>query len=183
MIDNSVARRTLYVTSFNSKTITKNLLKELFCQGGPVVDITLFDTHAYVLFEDEESVPYCLALFNEIELYGHKLRISPRIRTKDALSSLRYLKLVRDKLRNEFSKIPPPKLPAKKMPIKKSRKSSNQSKTPPSHPKSLSSQNKTPSKQQKTPQSKHKSPSSINSSFKNIKRKNKPKRNKKRKNK
>lgn len=107
------ARKTLYVTGFNPKLTTKHLLKELFMQGGPVRDVTLFDTHAYVLFEDEESVPYCLALFNEIEVHGQKLRLNPRSKTKDAFCYLKYLTTVRKKLMDEYMKIPPPELPPK----------------------------------------------------------------------
>lgn len=121
MIDNDVARRTLYVQGFNPRTITKNLMNELFSQGGPIVNITLFETHAYILFEDEQSVAYCLALFNEIELHGRMLRISPRVKSKSAYDYLKYLKNVRDKLRTEFANIKPPNLPPKKMPLKQNK--------------------------------------------------------------
>lgn len=108
------ARKTLYVTGFNSKHTTKHLLKELFTQGGPVADVTMFDTHAYVLFQHEESVPYCLALFNEVELFGDKLRLNPRHRSKDTFNYMKYLTQVRDKLRDEYLQRAPPNLPAKK---------------------------------------------------------------------
>lgn len=117
--DKDRARKTLYVTGFDPKYITKHLLEELFTQGGPVRDITLFDTHAYVLFQHEESVPYCLALFNEVELHGHKLRLNPRIKSGDAFQYLRYLSTVRKRLMAEYRKIPPPDLPPKKMPAQK----------------------------------------------------------------
>lgn len=112
--DEDRARRTLYVTGFNSKKITKPLLKDLFTQGGPVVDITLFETHAYILFQDEESVPYCLALFNEVELHGEKLRLNPRFRTKDTYCYINYLAKVRSRLRDEYLMKTPPELPPKK---------------------------------------------------------------------
>lgn len=112
--DDDRARRTLYVTGFNPKKTTKPLLKELFCQGAPVADITLFETHAYILFKDEESVAYCLALFNEIELHGEKLRLNPRVRSKNSYCFMSYLKKVRDRLRQEYQKVTTPDLPLKK---------------------------------------------------------------------
>lgn len=111
--DDERARKTLYVTGFSPKLITKPLLLELFNQGGPVADITLFETHAYVLFQHEVSVPYCLALFNEIELHGNKLRLSPRARTKDTYSCIDYLTKIRDKIRDDYMRIDPPQLPPK----------------------------------------------------------------------
>lgn len=108
------AKKTLYVTGFNSKCTTKKILKELFTQGGPVADITMFDTHAYVRFQHPESVPYCLALFNEVELFGDKLRLNPRHKSDTTFGYLRYLAQVRDKLRDEYMSKEPPKLPARK---------------------------------------------------------------------
>lgn len=116
--DSDRAKRTLYVTGFNSKLIKKRLLKELFSQGGPVMDVTLFETHAYVLFQHVESVPYCLALFNDIEMFGDKLRLKPRsFSDGNPYTHLDYLAEVRVKLREEYSKIEPPKLPAKQYPV------------------------------------------------------------------
>lgn len=117
--DSERARKTLYVTGFNPKHTSKQLLEELFTQGGPVRDITLFDTHAYVLFEHEESVPYCLALLNEVELHGNKLRLNPRVKSANAFCYLKYLSTVRKKLMAEYRKVPPPDLPPKKMPVQK----------------------------------------------------------------
>lgn len=114
--DDDRARKTLYVTGFNSKLTTKSMLHELFLQGGPVVDVTMFDTHAYILFKDEESVAYCLALFNEVELHGEKLRINPKFRTKNTYCYLNYLAKVRQSLRDANQKIEPPNLPAKVYP-------------------------------------------------------------------
>lgn len=122
--DNDRARRTLYVTGFNSKRTSKRLLEELFTQGAPIVDITMFDSHAYVLFQHEESVPYCLALFNEIELNGEKLRLNPRCKTNDAFCYLKYLNVVREKIRSEYMKIPPPDLPPKKQVAKQQKRTS-----------------------------------------------------------
>lgn len=105
------AKKTLYVTGYDSKRTTKHLLEELFTQGGPLSDISMFDTHAFVQFQHEESVPYCLALFNELELHGHKLRISPRSKSRASFGYLKYLMAVREKLMTENRKITPPDLP------------------------------------------------------------------------
>lgn len=124
-VNDDRAKKTLYVTGFNSKNTTKQLLKELFTQGGPVADITMFDTHAYVRFQHQESVPYCLALFNEVELFGDKLRLNPRHKSDNTFSYMKYLAQVRDKLRDEYMSKEPPKLPAKiysESPKKKSKK-------------------------------------------------------------
>jgi len=108
------ASRTLYVTGFTLSSNTKRLLEELFSQGGPIVNATVFQTHAYILFQDEVSVPYCLALFNEVELNGQKLRLSPRCKTKNTYCYLKYLMKVREKLKDQYMKITPPNLPPKK---------------------------------------------------------------------
>lgn len=115
------AKKTLYVTGFDPKLTRKHVLEELFTQGGPVKEVTMFDTHAYILFHHEESVPYCLALFNEVELYGQKLRLNPRNRTKETYCYLKYLLAVRKKLMSEYIKITPPNLPPKQMPLKKAK--------------------------------------------------------------
>lgn len=122
-LDTDRARKTIYITGFNPRLINKHLLEEIFIQGGPIKDITLFETHAYILFEDEESVPYCLALFNDIELHGQKLRLSPRFKTKETFNYLNYLRVVRDKLMSQYMKLKPPDLPPKIMPQKKIKKS------------------------------------------------------------
>jgi hypothetical protein len=108
------AKKTLYVTGFKSKRVTKKLLKELFTQGGPVADIAMFDDHAFVRFQHAESVPYCLALFNEVELFGDKLRLNPKYKSRDTFSYMRYLTQVREKLRDEYMNKEPPDLPAKR---------------------------------------------------------------------
>lgn len=120
------ARKTLYVTGFNPKLMKRHLLKELFTQGGPVTDVTLFETHAYVLFQHFESVPYCLALFQDVEIFGDKLRLKPRCHTAgNPYTYLDYLTEVRGKLRDEYSKSKPPSLPAKKYPDDPKRKNEN----------------------------------------------------------
>lgn len=138
--DDDRARKTIYLTGYNPKLTNKHHLKELFTQGGPVVDITMFDTHAYILFQDEISVPYCLALFNEVELHGEKLRLNPRSKTKDTYCFMNYLAKVRLRLKDDYAKVSPPKLPAKDYPEKQkqARSSSSSSKRSRSKPTSLS---------------------------------------------
>lgn len=111
--DGDRARKTLYVTGYDRKRTTKDLLRELFTQGGPVVDITMFDTHAYVLFQHEESVPYCLALFNDVEMFGSKLRMSPRFKTENTFAYVDYLSQVKCELRDRNMRQTPPDLPPK----------------------------------------------------------------------
>lgn len=125
--DATRAKKTLYVTGFDPRKTTKDLLEELFMQGGPVTDVKLFDTHAYVQFQDQDSVSYSLALFNDIELHGRKIRISPKSKSRESLSHLKYLMQVREILREQYSKMSPPKLPPKQMPAPNSSSSSKQS--------------------------------------------------------
>ncbi|TNN13520.1 Cytosolic Fe-S cluster assembly factor NUBP2 isoform 1 [Schistosoma japonicum] len=73
--------RCLYIGNINSK-ITTELLYELFLQAGPLEDVTVKDTFAFVTFEDEESVPYACSLFEGITLYGRELIIRPRQNSK-----------------------------------------------------------------------------------------------------
>ncbi|KAK4473634.1 hypothetical protein MN116_002986 [Schistosoma mekongi] len=73
--------RCLYIGNINSK-ITTDLLYELFLQAGPLEDVTVKDTFAFVTFEDEESVPYACSLFEGITLYGRELIIRPRQNSK-----------------------------------------------------------------------------------------------------
>ncbi|VDP63582.1 unnamed protein product [Schistosoma mattheei] len=75
------ADRCIYVGNINPK-ITTDILYELFLQAGPLEDVTVKDTFAFVTFEDEESVPYACSLFEGITLYGTELKIRPRQNSK-----------------------------------------------------------------------------------------------------
>lgn len=110
------------MSGYNPKLTTKHMLEELFTQGAPVANITMFDTHAYVLLHDEVSVPYCLALFRDIELHGEKLRISPRIKGKPMYIYINQLENIRKKLMDAYRKIPPPDLPPKAEPVTSNKK-------------------------------------------------------------
>lgn len=112
----------LRISGFDPKLTTSNLLYELFCQGGPIKSISLKykpEPNAFVRFQHDESVPYCLALFDGIELHGRLLRLNPLRYNKNTHSYLDYLKDVRRRLRDEYAKIEPPKLPPKSCPAEK----------------------------------------------------------------
>lgn len=107
----------LRVSGFNSKLVKMPLLYELFTQGGPVKKVVMMvrgpEPHAIVHFHHEESVPYCLALFNGLQMHGELLRLNPLRYNKNTNSYLNYMNEVRRKLRDEFASITPPELPPK----------------------------------------------------------------------
>lgn len=106
----------LRVSEFNSTLTSVPLLYELFTQGGPIKNINIVkrpEPHAIIRFQHDESVPYCIALFDGIELHGRLLRLNPLRRSRNSHSYLEYLHAVRHKLRDEFSQITPPNLPPK----------------------------------------------------------------------
>ena len=73
-----VQERTLKVTNYG-RSVTEPILRELFSQGGPVRKIVFKEQFSYVEFEDAESVAYCLALFDGVELFGDRLVLAPKI--------------------------------------------------------------------------------------------------------
>lgn len=106
----------LRISGYNPKLTTSTLLYELFCQGGPIKSISLCkrpDDHAIVRFHHDESVPYCLALFEGIQLHGRLLRMNPLRYNKSTHLYTDYLREVRHKFRDEYAKITPPPLPPK----------------------------------------------------------------------
>lgn len=72
--------RTLRVTNFHER-VTKELLKELFIQAGPVRNIVLRPDHAFIEFEDAESVAYALAAMYRIQLFGVELKLEPKVQS------------------------------------------------------------------------------------------------------
>ncbi|CAH8484481.1 unnamed protein product [Heterobilharzia americana] len=75
------ADRSLYIGNVNSN-ITSDLLYELFLQAGPLEDVTVKGTFAFVTFEDEESVPYACTLFEGLTLHGTELIVRPKQNSK-----------------------------------------------------------------------------------------------------
>lgn len=77
----SLQERTLVIKNFDPERTTFKLLKELCLQGGPVRNVVVKSDHAFVEFEDVESVGYSKALFDGIEMFGKKLHMEPKIKT------------------------------------------------------------------------------------------------------
>ncbi|XP_014244672.1 splicing regulator RBM11 isoform X2 [Cimex lectularius] len=76
-------RRTLFVGNL-SEHATEDILHELFLQAGPVQEVSIPQINGkprafgFVVFKHACSVPYAIALMNNISLYGrlHHLKIS-----------------------------------------------------------------------------------------------------------
>lgn len=68
------------VKNFDPEKLTEKLLKELCIQGGPVRNVVVRPDHAFVEFEDIESVGYTKALLDGIQLFGKNLTMEPRLR-------------------------------------------------------------------------------------------------------
>lgn len=77
----SLQERTLVVKNFDAEKTTNCLLKELCIQGGPVKNVVMRSDHAFVEFEDIESVGYTKALLDGVELFGKKLILEPKLRS------------------------------------------------------------------------------------------------------
>jgi len=76
--------RTLYCGNLSDK-VTEDLLYELFLQAGPLENVTIPKdkdgrqrNFAFITFKHTVSVPYSIALMNEISLYGRPLRLDAR---------------------------------------------------------------------------------------------------------
>lgn len=81
---------TIIVTTIDHKLLLSHL--HIFClfphspyhplsfqQGGPIKKVVFKDVFSYIEFEDAESVGYCLALFDGVELFGDRLVLAPKI--------------------------------------------------------------------------------------------------------
>jgi len=83
--------RTLVVQNYGSN-VNKEIITELFTQGAPVRKVHFKPSFSYIEFEDSESVAYCLALFDGVELFGRPLQFFaklPNERTNFYLTLLR----------------------------------------------------------------------------------------------
>ena len=76
----SLQERTLVVKNFDPDKTTDKLLKELCCQGGPVRKVVVKPDHAFVEYEDVESVGYSRAILNGVQLHGRTLSLEPKER-------------------------------------------------------------------------------------------------------
>lgn len=76
----SLQERTLVVKNFDPEKTTFGLLKELCLQAGPVRNVVMRPDHAFVEFEDVESVGYSKALLDGVFLFGRRLIMEPKLR-------------------------------------------------------------------------------------------------------
>lgn len=76
----SLQERTLVVRNFDPDRTTPKLLKELCLQGGPVRKVVMRLDHAFVEYEDIESVGYSKALLDGIKMFDHSLSFEPKLR-------------------------------------------------------------------------------------------------------
>lgn len=77
----SLQERTLVVKNFDPDQMTPRLLKELCIQAGPVRNVVIKPDHAFVEYEDIESVGYSKALLDGIIMFGKKLILEPKTKT------------------------------------------------------------------------------------------------------
>lgn len=85
-------KRTLRVTNFH-QDVTKELMRELFMQVGPVRNVVLRSDHAFIEFEDENSVGYALAAMDGVQLFSKPLYLEPKIQSGEAYKYLENLRL------------------------------------------------------------------------------------------
>lgn len=83
----------MVVRNFDPEQTTDKLLRELCMQAGPVRRVVLRPDHAFVEFDDFESVGYSKALLDGVVLFGRALSFDPKIRLKD---HLKYVKSLED---------------------------------------------------------------------------------------
>lgn len=89
----TLQERTLVVKNFDFERTTDDLLKELCLQAGPVKNVVLKPDHAFVEYEDVESVGYAKALLNGVSLFGRSLVMEPKLRSERYST---YTKLLND---------------------------------------------------------------------------------------
>lgn len=78
----SLQERTLVVRNFDPERTTDKLLKELCLQGGPVRKVVLRSDHAFVEFDDVDSVGYTMALLDGVKMFDRTLAFGPKLRLK-----------------------------------------------------------------------------------------------------
>lgn len=89
----SLQERTLVVRNFDPDKTTQRILKELCLQAGPVRNVVVRQDHAFVEFEDVESVGFAKALLDGVILHKKKLNMEPRLKTANYY---KYTRLLQD---------------------------------------------------------------------------------------
>jgi RNA recognition motif-containing protein len=73
--------------------VTKELLRELFIQVGPVRNVVHRPDHAFIEFQDSDSVAYALAAMANVHMYGQPLRLEPKLNDPSAFRFLQTLQM------------------------------------------------------------------------------------------
>ena len=66
---------------------------ELFAQVGPVRNVVLRPDHAFIEFQDADSVAYALAAMDGVQMFGTRLHLEPKVSEKSAYRYLEQLRL------------------------------------------------------------------------------------------
>lgn len=82
--------RTLKVTGYH-QNVTKDLLRELFIQVGPVKNVVFKPDHTFIEFADEDSVAYALAAMSNVTLFDVPLIIEPKVASPTVYRYLTHL--------------------------------------------------------------------------------------------
>lgn len=76
----SLQERTLVIKNFDPEKTTTKLLKELCMQAGPVRNVVVKPDHAFVEYDDMESVGYSKALLDGIQMFGQTLVMETKLK-------------------------------------------------------------------------------------------------------
>lgn len=82
--------RTLKVTGYH-QDVTKDLLRELFIQVGPIKNVVFKPDHTFIEFADEDSVGYALAAMSNVTLFNVPLLLEPKVPTPTVYRYLDHL--------------------------------------------------------------------------------------------
>lgn len=75
--------KTVWVGNIGDQ-VTEELLYEIFLQAGPLERVTVRSHQGgtgfgFVTFKHQDSVPYAVQLFEDLQLFGLNLSIKPRV--------------------------------------------------------------------------------------------------------
>uniref|UniRef100_A0A1I8A597 RRM domain-containing protein n=1 Tax=Steinernema glaseri TaxID=37863 RepID=A0A1I8A597_9BILA len=82
--------RTVYVANLHERC-TKEILEEMFVQLSPVESIYMPEEghrFALIVLDDEDSVPFCCDMLNEVCLYGTPIKVTPKAGSEQLKSYL-----------------------------------------------------------------------------------------------